>query len=190
MEQLQSQICMTNGSSYLVKYLRISLYIRKPFLNPHSHIRLFNQSHLNWISLYMRKINFVFFFSARIHEKIPKHWTHRSGTHRIMASVFFYPNFLTFLIRGQIQRRRTVWSQVLSKFTGTLHGQNIKDSVLFGSTLPRARHNSVLIIGQITYLRFILKEQMDEIVTKKSSVVQYVRHIFPILGCRVFCFSI
>ncbi len=51
MEQLQSQIWLTT-SSYMGKYLRISSYIRKPFL-----IYDFATAPL-WISLYMRKIWF------------------------------------------------------------------------------------------------------------------------------------
>ncbi len=55
MEQLQSHIWLT-ASSYLGKYLRISSYIRKPFL-----IYGFATAPL-WISLYMRKI--LFYFSS------------------------------------------------------------------------------------------------------------------------------
>jgi len=51
MEQLQSHIRLT-ASSYMVKYLRISSYIRKPFL-----IHNFATAP-RWISLYMRKILF------------------------------------------------------------------------------------------------------------------------------------
>ncbi len=46
---------MTNGSSYMTKYLRISSYIRKPFL-----IYGFATAPI-WISLYMRKIHFLFY---------------------------------------------------------------------------------------------------------------------------------
>jgi hypothetical protein len=53
-EQLQSHIWLT-ASSYMGKYLGISLYIRKPFL-----IDDFATAPL-WISLYMRKIYFLFF---------------------------------------------------------------------------------------------------------------------------------
>jgi hypothetical protein len=53
MEQLQSHIWLT-ASSYMGKYLRISSYIRKPFL-----IFDFANAKL-WISLYMRKILFSF----------------------------------------------------------------------------------------------------------------------------------
>ncbi len=53
MEQLQSHIWLT-ASSYMGKYLRISLYIRKPLL-----IYNFATAPL-WISLYMRKILFSF----------------------------------------------------------------------------------------------------------------------------------
>ncbi len=51
MEQLQ----LTTASSYIGKYLRISSYIRKPFL-----IYDFATAPL-WISLYMRKIRFSFY---------------------------------------------------------------------------------------------------------------------------------
>ncbi len=54
MEQLQSHIWLT-ASSYMVKYLRISSYIRKPFL-----IYDFATAPL-WISLYMRKFDFLFY---------------------------------------------------------------------------------------------------------------------------------
>ena len=54
MEQLQSHIRLT-ASSFMEKYLRISSYIRKPFL-----IFDFATAPL-WISLYMRKIWFSFF---------------------------------------------------------------------------------------------------------------------------------
>ncbi len=53
MEQLQSHIWLT-ASSYMGKYLRVSSYIRKPFL-----IYDFATAPL-WISLYMRKIWFSF----------------------------------------------------------------------------------------------------------------------------------
>ncbi len=53
MEQLQSHIWLT-ASSYIVKYLRISSYIRKPFLIYDFATAPF------WISLYMRKIWFSF----------------------------------------------------------------------------------------------------------------------------------
>ncbi len=53
MVQLQSHIWLT-ASSYMVKYLRISSYIRKPFL-------LFDFATAPiWISLYRRKILFAF----------------------------------------------------------------------------------------------------------------------------------
>ncbi len=53
LEQLQSHKWLTT-SSYMGKYLRISSYIRKPFL-----IYDFATAPL-WISLYMRKIWFFF----------------------------------------------------------------------------------------------------------------------------------
>ncbi len=53
MELLQSHIWL-RASLYLVKYLRISSYIRKPFL-----IYDFATDPI-WISLYMRKISFSF----------------------------------------------------------------------------------------------------------------------------------
>jgi hypothetical protein len=53
MEQLQSHIWLT-ASSYMGNYLRISSYIRKPFL-----IYDFSTA-LLWISLYMRKFWFSF----------------------------------------------------------------------------------------------------------------------------------
>jgi hypothetical protein len=53
MEQLQSHIWLT-ASSYMVKYLRISSYIRTPFL-----VYDFATAPL-WISFYMRKIWFSF----------------------------------------------------------------------------------------------------------------------------------
>jgi hypothetical protein len=52
-DRLQSHIWRT-ASSYIVKYLRISSYIRKPFL-----IYDFATASI-WISLYMRKILFSF----------------------------------------------------------------------------------------------------------------------------------
>ncbi len=65
-EQLQSHIWLT-ASSYIGKYLRISSYIRKPFL-----IYDFATAPL-WISLYMRKILFSlyqilfsFFYQCRV----------------------------------------------------------------------------------------------------------------------------
>jgi hypothetical protein len=51
MEQLQSHIWLT-ASSYMVKYLRISSFIRKPFFIYDFATAPF------WISLYMRKIFF------------------------------------------------------------------------------------------------------------------------------------
>ncbi len=54
MEQLQSHVWLTT-SSYMWKYLRISSYIRKPFL-----VYDFATAPL-WISLYMRKIWFLFY---------------------------------------------------------------------------------------------------------------------------------
>jgi len=57
MEQLQSHIWLT-ASSYMDKYLRISSFIRKPFLIYDFATVPF------WISLYMRKIWFPFFISA------------------------------------------------------------------------------------------------------------------------------
>jgi hypothetical protein len=54
MEQLQSHIWLT-ASSYMGKYLRISSYIRKPFL-----IYDYATAPL-WISLYIRKIDFLFY---------------------------------------------------------------------------------------------------------------------------------
>ncbi len=53
MERLQSNIWFT-ASSYMTKYLRISSYIRKPFL-----IYDFATAPI-WITLYMRKILFSF----------------------------------------------------------------------------------------------------------------------------------
>ncbi len=52
-EQLQSHIWLM-GSSYMIKYLRISSYVRKPFL-----IYDFATAPI-WISLYLRKILFSF----------------------------------------------------------------------------------------------------------------------------------
>jgi hypothetical protein len=57
-EQLQSHIWLT-ASSYVVKYLHISSYIRKAFL-----IYDFATDHI-WISLYMKKISFFFFISVK-----------------------------------------------------------------------------------------------------------------------------
>ncbi len=54
MEQLQSHKWLT-ASSYVAKYLGISSYIKKPFL-----IYDFSTDPF-WISLYMRKISFVFY---------------------------------------------------------------------------------------------------------------------------------
>ncbi len=57
MEQFQSHIWLT-ASSYIGKYLRISSYIRKPFLIYDIATAPF------WISLYMRKIWFSFFIGV------------------------------------------------------------------------------------------------------------------------------
>ncbi len=53
-DRLQNHKWLT-ASSYKVKYLRISSYIRKPFL-----IYDFATDPI-WISLYMRKISFLFY---------------------------------------------------------------------------------------------------------------------------------
>ncbi len=55
---MQSHIWLT-ASSFMVKYLCISSYIRKPFL-----IYDFAPDPI-WISLYMRKILFSFFISVQ-----------------------------------------------------------------------------------------------------------------------------
>ncbi len=62
MEQLQSHIWLT-ASSYMGKYLRISSYIRKPFLIYDFATAPF------WISLYMTKILYSFYqcVALRIH---------------------------------------------------------------------------------------------------------------------------
>ncbi len=61
-ERLQSLIWLT-ASSYMVKYLHISSYIRKAFL-----IYDFATDHI-WISLYMKKISF-FFISVKRKEEV------------------------------------------------------------------------------------------------------------------------
>ncbi len=58
MEELQSHIWLT-ASSYMVKYLRISSYFRKPFLIYDFATAPF------WISLHMRKILIFFFISVK-----------------------------------------------------------------------------------------------------------------------------
>jgi hypothetical protein len=66
-EQLQSHIWLT-ASSFMGKYLRISSYIRKPFL-----INDFATTPL-WISLYIRKIWYSF---LSVQGRIIKGTTHR-----------------------------------------------------------------------------------------------------------------
>ncbi len=60
---------MTNGSSYVGKYLRISSYIRKPFpINDFATAPL-------WISLYMKKIFFSFLsvhIKAELGSEVPQ----------------------------------------------------------------------------------------------------------------------
>ncbi len=58
MESVAKSYMTITASSYMVKYLRISSYIRRPFL-----INEFATDPI-WISLYMRKISFSFFISA------------------------------------------------------------------------------------------------------------------------------
>ncbi len=82
MEQLQSHIWLT-ASSYMVKYLRISSYIRKPFFMYDLATAPF------WISLYMRKIWFSF-LSVRC---ICTHWialAQKSASNRLSQFTGFY----------------------------------------------------------------------------------------------------
>ncbi len=67
-EQLQSHIWLA-ASSYMGKYLRISSYIRKPFL-----INDFATAPV-WISLYMRKI--LFYFLSVWSKSGVRTWFHR-----------------------------------------------------------------------------------------------------------------
>ncbi len=73
MEQLQSHLWLT-ASSYMGKYLRISSYIRKPFLIYDFATAPF------WISLYMRKIFIFFFISVE--------------TQSVMLVLYFRPSFV------------------------------------------------------------------------------------------------
>ncbi len=67
MEQLQSQIWLT-ASSFMGKYLRVSSYIRKPFLIHHFATAPF------WISLYRGNFDYLFYqcvvTSANIDRKL------------------------------------------------------------------------------------------------------------------------
>ncbi len=98
-EELQSH--MTNASSYMVKYLRISSYIRKPFL-----LYDFATAPI-WISYYMRNISFSFLsvlykyiiaspkYRNGGHNNSLSSWKaaisrHRATTYEILISVRYY----------------------------------------------------------------------------------------------------
>ncbi len=76
MEQLQSHIWL-RAPPYIGKYLRISSYIRKPFL-----IYDFATAPL-WISLYMKKYDFLFYqcrhTNRGIYESITETWMSELG---------------------------------------------------------------------------------------------------------------
>ncbi len=65
-EHLKSHIWQT-ASSYMGKYLRISSYIRKPFL---IYVWLCNCSTQNFLIMFMRKIWFSFFISVHTKELV------------------------------------------------------------------------------------------------------------------------
>ncbi len=73
MEQLQSHIWLT-ATSYVGKYLRISSYIWKPFL-------IYDFATISlWISLYMRKIYFLFYQCSIQVFQTKKHLLRLRGT--------------------------------------------------------------------------------------------------------------
>ncbi len=104
MGQSQSHILM--ASSYMVKYLRIFSYIRKPFLGYDFATAPF------WISLYMRK-NLIFFFISAVHST-------NTGIYKILSfCVRFNPPPWWRLWRGPAARRTSSASPAAARNAST-----------------------------------------------------------------------
>ncbi len=100
-DRVQSHIWLT-ASSYIVKYFRISSYIRKPFL-------IYDFAHDPiWISLYMRKILFSFLSVCR---QVKKYW--QSTVSFVFDDKSYIDNILVSFKTGkfcEIGCRYTVYS--------------------------------------------------------------------------------
>jgi hypothetical protein len=102
---LQSHIWLT-ASSYMVKYFRISSYMREPFL-----IYDFATDPI-WISLYMRKISFSFFTSAPLCNDVVR-W--RSSSFRLATALIKF-KMLSYHINSKVLSQLASYATDLSRF--------------------------------------------------------------------------